>query len=390
MVISGADRWPTLDLSLVANRRNNANVRNAIADDPDVPADDLVNAATNPTNYNAQANASWEIDLWGRLTAQARAARLDYEAALSNYESQRRNLVADISRRSSNAITENMLLTLFQQRLANLENAYEIVEGSYRRGLGNALDVYLAKNTLEQQKEALAAQQQTVATTVTDLQLALGRYPSGAMDLPLRLPAVGGSIPAGLPADLIGRRADLQAAWLQMLAADARLAAAHKNRFPSLRLSASDGKISSQLADVLSDGIESWQFSAGLAQRLFAGGRLRAAEQQARARAQAQEQQYLGVVFSAFASVENALSQQQSVRARLTAIEQAELNAEAALELSFEQYQRGLIAYTTVLESERRAFDASSQLLRLRNQLALSRVNLYLALGGEFMLDEME
>jgi outer membrane protein TolC len=73
-----------------------------------------------------------------------------------------------------------------------------------------------------------------------------------------------------------------------------------------------------------------------------------------------------------------------SLRSRYESFLEAEKNSSAALNLALEQYQRGLITYTTVLESQRQAFDAEATVVQLKNQLLQNRIALYQALGGEF------
>jgi outer membrane protein TolC len=121
-----------------------------------------------------------------------------------------------------------------------------------------------------------------------------------------------------------------------------------------------------------------------LTQPLFNAGRLRALEAQALAEVERVEQQYLELVYNAFADVENAISRAASIRARYESFLEAEKNSSAALNLAMQQYQRGLVTYTTVLESQRQAFDAEATVVELKNQLLQNRINLYLALGGEF------
>ena len=90
------------------------------------------------------------------------------------------------------------------------------------------------------------------------------------------------------------------------------------------------------------------------------------------------------------AEVENAISRDSSLQGQYEAIQGAERDAAAAYELSFEQYQRGLVSYATVLESQRRAFDSQSTVIDLRNRLLQNRITLYNALGGEFgVVDEV-
>ena len=82
--------------------------------------------------------------------------------------------------------------------------------------------------------------------------------------------------------------------------------------------------------------------------------------------------------------MENAISRNTTLQTQYQATLASEKNAVAGLTLAFEQYQRGLVTYTTVLESQRRAFDAQTSVIDLRNQLIQNRITLYLSLGGNF------
>ncbi len=373
-VIAEADRWPSFSASLDANRRG--------ADSPGLGSE------ITGTNYGLDGNIQWELDIWGELSASARAARLSYEADLVSFEGARRELVANTITLTFDAIAARQLLDLYELRLTSLESTFDIVNGSYKRGLTNALDVYLAQNSLEQQREIVAQQGQTVLESTATLQLQLGRYPDGNMELPESTPLVQTSIPVGLPSELLTRRQDIVAAWLDLMAADARVAVAHRNRFPRLMLTASGGYASTSLEDITSFDISNWSVVGSLTQPIFQAGRLRAVQSQAEARADALELQYLAQVQRAFAEVENSISRSASLTERYEALVKAESNARTAEQLSLEQYQRGLVSFTTVLESQRRAFDTGSSLVRVRNQLVQNRVAMYLALGGEFTIVE--
>jgi outer membrane protein TolC len=227
-------------------------------------------------------------------------------------------------------------------------------------------------------------QQQLLTESTAELQLALARYPDGKMSIDGELPIVNEPIPVGLPSDLLTRRPDLQEAWLQLLAADASVAVAHRARFPSLSLVSNGGIASTEFSELLDGNAESWSLLGNLSQPLFNSGRLAALEEQALQRVRQAEQQYLSLVYAAFAEVENAISRSGSILSRYQSFQEAEKNADAALNLALEQYQRGLVAYTTVLESQRQAFDAEVTVVQLRNLLLQNRLSLYQALGGEF------
>ena len=162
------------------------------------------------------------------------------------------------------------------------------------------------------------------------------------------------------------------------------MAYAHKQRFPSLNLTASLSDTTDRVSDLFSPSSLAWSLLGSISAPIFNGGRLKANEEIARLNSQKQEQQYLQTLYDAFSDVENAITLQQSLKAQYTSTLEAQENALAAEQLSFEQYQSGLVSYTTVLDAQGRSFDAQSSLISIKNQLIANRVNLHLALGGDF------
>ncbi len=369
VVITRANRFPTLDVSLDTSRRG---------------FDDNSGARVTTQSVNTSLDARWEVDLWGKLSKKQQAAQLQYSAQQARLASAERDLAAATAGAFFEVLEAKQLLEVTKRRLDTTIVTQDIVASGYRQGLNDALDLYLAKNQVERQEASYAQQEQTLIETIANLQLALARYPDGHMVIEQELPLITDPIPAGLPSELLMRRSDVQEAWLNLLAADADLAATHKDRFPSLSLVGSGGVATVEFADLLSGDGTAWSLVGGLTQPLFNAGRLEAAEEQALARVQIAEQQYLELVYRAFASVENAISRSVSLNQRYESFLEAEKNSSAALNLALQQYQRGLISYTTVLESQRQAFDAEATVVELKNQLLQNRIGLYQALGGEF------
>ena len=369
VVIVRANRFPDLDVSIDGTRRGFT---------------DASDQRATTESFAASVDARWEVDLWGRLNKQQQAAQLALGAQEARYESVQRNLAAATTGAYFGVMEAKQLLEVARRRLDNAILSHDIVASGYRQGLNDALDLYLARNQVERQQANYAQQEQTLTETIADLQLSLARYPDGRMEMPGALPVLTDPIPSGLPSELLTRRTDVQEAWLNLLAADADLAAAHKARFPSLSLVGSAGVASVEFADLLDTDLSVWSIAGGVTQPLFNAGRLEAIEQQAVAQVRQAEQQYLDLVFRAFADVENSISRSVSLIERYESFLDAETNSRAALNLALEQYQRGLVPYTTVLESQRQAFDAEATVVELKNLLLQNRISLYLALGGEF------
>ncbi|MAD76749.1 MAG: RND transporter [Rheinheimera sp.] len=367
LIITGAALWPSLDISSRVGRSKN----------------------NRPVSYNNSSYVSlelgYEIDLWGKLSNAKRRDNLNYLAQQARYEQAKQQLIADVVTNWFNLISAEQLLDLFKRREANAKQNLEIIESGYRQGLNEALDVYLARNELNNERSRIATQQANLSQSARRLERLLGEYPKGLLVANHDLPVINDDIPLGLPSELITRKPTLRASWYQLLATDASLAYAHKQRFPSLNLSAGLSDSTSRVSDLFSPSSLAWSLIGSISAPIFNGGRLAANEEIASLQTQKQEQAYLQSLYDAFSDVENAISQQQSLKARYQSTLQAQENALAAEQLSFEQYQSGLVSYTTVLDAQARSFDAQSSLIEIKNQLLTNRINLHVALGGDFV-----
>ncbi len=385
-----------------------------------------IDAARNSGGSSVPTSERWqgdllvgvELDPAGRLAAVEQRARFQYLAQRARYREHALTTAAETARAHVRWLEARRLLALFEARLANLIAARTIIARGYRLGLDEALDLYLADSTLAQERANVAAQRQAVQEATARLQLRLVEYPSGvpagelgsaaavAAELPLlgTAPSAGApgldaqrqrpddqgprpdvqalDLPAtGVPSELLTRRPDLGTAWYDLLAADAGLAVAHRARFPRVTLSAALGRTGVEAGD-LGDAPTARSVAAGLLQPVFAWGGLAMLEAAERDRVRAAERRFLDLAQQAFAEVETALAALTNDRAQYAAIVVAERSATAAAELAFAQYRRGLVDYTTVLEAQRRAFDAQSGEVRLRARLLLDHIDIHDALGG--------
>ncbi len=381
VTVAGAALWPTLSATLRSNRRRTV-----------AGAQTNIGIATTSTStfnaFTAVANINWQLDLWGELRATQRAANLAFAAGVADYVGAEQALAANVASSYFAVVESAQLEALFAARLTSVQESLEIVESGYRSGLNAALDVYLAQNTVAQERGNLLAQRQTTTQARAALELLLADYPAGRKATPASLPVLAEPAPVDLPVNLITRRPDLQSSWFNLLAADARLAVAHRQRFPSFAITGSTSDTQGSLNEVLAGGPLAWSLVGDITQPLLQGGRLRANERQARERVVQAEAAWLDALFAAFAEVENSISQERALQERLDAAARAQTNAEAALELALEQYQGGLITYTTVLESQRRAFDAQTNSVRLTAAALQNRITLNRALGGAFDAQE--
>ncbi|MCF2946909.1 efflux transporter outer membrane subunit [Paraglaciecola aquimarina] len=369
LVQTGARLWPDLDLTVSTGRSKTTNPNNI----------------SNRNTLNL--GASYEVDLWGKLSDNQQVSQLSLLVAEAQYQETKQDLVGQIVASWFNLVSANQLTILFQHRVDNAKQSLDIIESGYQQGVNKALDVYLSRNELNSEKSNLAQQKAKLLETARILEKLLGRYPSGDVVNQLsgqQLPLLTEQIPLGLPSDVVRRKPELKAAWYQVLSQNATLAYTHKQRFPSFRLTAAVSTASDELSDLLSSSSLAWSLLGGLTAPIFDAGLLKSNEEIARLRLKQQEQTYLNTLYNAFSEVENAVTNESSLYSQFQATLDAQKNALAAETLAFEQYQRGLVTYTTVLDAQDRAFSAQSSLIQIKNQLLINRANLHIALGGDF------
>ncbi len=363
--VAGAERKPGVNASLQAGRSDSGGV---IRD-----------------QFSLGLNFGWELDLWNKLSDSAKAAEIDRQALLQDYRSARLSLAANVTKSWFAAVEAKQQLQLSRELIRILHDRLEVLEEGYRSGIVAALDIHLARANLAGERSRLTTREQALGRSVRGLELLLGRYPANQLSIANQLPQLPESIPSGLPSELLTRRYDIRAAQLRVESSWARLSRSHKDRFPSFNLTASLGSSTNEFSQLLQGDSIVWSLLGGVAAPLLDGGRLQALEAKSLAQAQQREAGYRDTVLKAFSEVEEALQQEQQLQRFVQQLELSVSESDQAELLAAEQYRAGLVEYITLLESQRRAFDARSTFVQARNQQLQNRINLYLALGGDFV-----
>jgi multidrug efflux system outer membrane protein len=338
-------------------------------------------------SYDLALSASWEPDLWGRLRDLERASFADYQAALADFRGARLSLAANTSKAWYNLLTAGEQVALAKETLDSFERNLRVVERSFRGGVPgvSALDVQLARTNVSAAQRSLANTTLNRDEAARTLEIFLSRYPAAEINSTRTLPALHGSVPGGLPAAMVERRPDLAAARARVLASAGRATAAEKSLLPNLRLTGSGGTANGSLASLLDRNLLTAAVNASLFQILTDGGRTQAEARAAVETNRARVAEYVQACLVAFREVESALAAERSLRTQegflLREVQQAAL-AEVQANRA---YSEGVDAdILRVLESQRRANNARASQIRLRNDLLQNRIDLFLALGGDF------
>jgi len=207
------------------------------------------------------------------------------------------------------------------------------------------------------------------------------------MALPSDLPSITEAVPAGMPADLLLRRPDVNAALLRLQASASRVDIAKKNRLPRISLTGSTGTSSDELKNLLDLDFLIWSLAGNITAPVFQGGRLKANQALAEYSNDEAFLNYANTVLNALVEIEGTLYSEPLLLEQEQALAKAVAESEAAEELAEGQYSSGLVDIITLLDTQRRLFSSRSALLSVRNQRLQNRIDLHLALAGEYVTE---
>jgi NodT family efflux transporter outer membrane factor (OMF) lipoprotein len=251
-------------------------------------------------------------------------------------------------------------------------------------GIGTDLDVASAQVSLQTYRDSLRSVMLAQEQASRALELLVGRYPSAELAVPSQFGSLGSSVPTGLPSELLERRPDVIAAQNRVSAAFSRVEQAQAARLPSFSLTGSISSISSDLFVLQERDNPEWSLGGQVLAPLFRGGALKA---QVEVRTAEQNQaiaQYVQTALKAFGDVENALSSESALQDRQAILEEAVTYAERALDISQTRYRVGSDDLRRVQEQQIAYLTSRMSLIRVLAEQRVQRVNLHLALGGDF------
>jgi multidrug efflux system outer membrane protein len=377
--IAGAPLWPQVNAGASGAKR-----KQVFIGFPIPGSEDGVPASSTSTSYGVSLDISWELDLWGRLSAGRAAALSDRQGAMATYSGARQSLAAQTAKAWFALIEAQRQHNLSKETVENYVTTLSRVEDRYKRGIRPSLDLRLTRTDLANARDQSHQRRFLLERASRQVELILGKYPSGRMVSGDVLPTITEPVPASMPSDLLTRRPDLVAAERRFAAGVMRHKEALRSRFPRISLTSSTGRTSEKLSDLSSGDFTVWSFAANLLQPLFQGGRIQGNINLTKALEDEAFANYIGSVHRAFAEVENALAAEEILQEREKDLSIAVHEAAAARTLSEDRYRRGITDLITMLSAQRSSYLAESQLLSVRRQRLDSRIDLHLALGGDF------
>lgn len=344
-----------------------------------------IGVTSNSEGYSASLDMSWQVDLFGKLRQNVRAATADLDQAAENYYAAQVTLAAEVAEAYVDLRTAEAQLEVYQRNLATRGDTVQITRWREQAGEGTTFETQQAASGLEQARATVPTLKQTIAQTRNRLALLSGQTP-GALDSllskPHSIPRPTSTLSLGIPAETLRQRPDVRAAERGIIAAVARRKSAEAERYPTLTLSGSLGLDALKSGSLFSPEMAAASALASLSAPIFNAGRIRETINIQNAQEKQAVIAYEAAVLQALNEVENSLIAVNRVAERLRTLDGAVASAREAATLAAQSYEAGEVDLLQVLDAQRTLLSLEEQQSVTRGDYASAHIQLYKSLGG--------
>ena len=340
-----------------------------------------VTGSPQSTKYSTGAEASWELDIWGKVRKGVDAQEAEYQASEADWRAGYLTLVSQVGSAYFQIRQFDEQMETQRETIERNREILAIYQGMYEEGLVPNTQVLQQQAEINRLQNQLLELQRLRKLTENSLATLLG-MPADTLHVPrasLRRAVAPLEVPAGLPSDLLARRPDIIAAEYRVLRAYNLEGQARLARLPSVSLTGRAGKAAFSLADLLDT--TTLGLSSLLSFPIF-DPNVRARIKVSEAQTQVVEEEYRRTVIIAFEEVENALTNLAARNAQQEELASRREKLTVVSDQVYAQLDEGLVSQLEVFEVERSLLDSEQQMLANHWQILTDTITLYKALGG--------
>lgn len=342
-------------------------------------------SGVNSNQWQLGVDMSWEIDLFGKVTAAVKQKKAAYSASKAEYTAAMVSMAADMATYYADYRRLQAQETIAREHMESQAQVLKIAQARHEAGLVSKLDVAQAKGVYLSTEATLPQLNVQLRSTLTSIATLLGVYPETiekALAVERPMPDYRMLIPAGVPADLLRRRPDIIAAEASLAEQAAAVGIAKKEFMPSLTISGEIATAAERPGDLF--GHNSLKYSVGptLSWTIFDGFARKYNAAEARQQMEAMLDSYNLTVMTAVSEVDNAMASYKA------AVEEFEIysryfeQCREALTLSIEQYKQGLSAFSNVVDAQIDLLNAANSRVTAHCNAVTALIDIYRALGG--------
>jgi len=333
--------------------------------------------------FSLPLDASWELDLWGRVRRSAEGARARLAASLDDVESAKLTVQSEVAMDYFTMRALEAQHALLEQTAQAYQRSLELTQNRHKGGIATEYDVSLAETQLKSTEAQLPAVELQTANIRHALAVLCGQAASGFVVQTVASTTTNvPTIPANVPSEWLERRPDIASAERRMAAANADIGVATAAFYPRITLNGLAGFQSIDAGALLNWSSRVWSIGPSLQMPLFAGGRNRAQLAATRAQYDATVADYRQTVLNAFQDVEDQLAAHRLLAKEFEAENDALRSARRTLEISNTRYKGGVITYLEVAIAQGAALAHEQTVVELGARRMTATVALIKALGA--------
>ncbi len=376
--VAAADQYPTVNADGSYSRSKSSDNTSGFSSPTGWSGDDL---------YQVGFDASWELDIWGRVRRSVEAADADLGAASEDRRDVLIALLAEVARNYVELRSLQERLAIAEANVASQKETYELSKGRTEAGITSGLDVARSEAQLTSTRAQIPALLSQIAASTHRLAVLTGQQP-GALETQLSaaaaLPAKPAKVPVGLPSDLLRRRPDIRRAERELAAATARIGVAKGDLFPRFSLTGSFGFSANEDENLFQSDSKFWSIGPTMRWPIFDAGRIRNNIEVQNARQEAAVARYEKSILTGLEDVENSLVSYSREQARRKELVDSEAAAKRAVDLATALHSRGLTDFLSVLDAQRALYVIQDSRAVSDRTVLVNLISLYKALGGEW------
>ena len=345
--------------------------------------------------FSVPLDASWELDVWGRVRREVEGARARLTASADDIESTKLTIQAEVASDYFTLRSLDAQYQLLEETAVAYRRSLELTQNRRKGGIATDLDVSLAETQLATTEAQVPAVQLQRANFLHALAVLCGQ-PAPVFELSATRGALGADqkafdaglgIPVAVPSELLERRPDIASAERLMAAANADVGLAHAAFYPSITLNGLAGFQSIDASTLFNWESRVWSVGPSLSLPIFTGGRNRAQLAASRAAYDATVANYRQTVLSAFQDVEDQLAAQRLLAQQSEKERAALSSARRTVDISMTKYKGGVITYLDVVVAQSAALALEQTVVQLNAQRLAASVSLIKALGAGWAAD---
>lgn len=336
------------------------------------------------SNHRVSLSFSWELDIWGKLADQHHARELGYKALQLDYYRAMDSLAARVIQAWLRIKANKMNLDVHEKRVKIYHNLETTTLEKYKSGLGHLRDISAARSRTNQARASLTRAREIYLSSVRNLELLLGRYPSTSIVVGDGLPDVILTNPS-IPAQVLANRPDVQAALNRAMSAVNDASAAQKELLPNIRLTGNIFRDNSRLSR-LGSAENAWNLLGSVLFPIFNAGRIEDEAESAKKIAQAAYQDFGTIVLNAMKEVENSIARENHLKERLHFLEMALDDARLSSDYYEARFKEGLTGIVEIYTARDQELEILFSILAAKASRIVNRIDIALALGtGVYM-----